>query len=183
MKTYTPEELAEIIEKHQLWLGDGDGGERADLGDADLSGADLGDANLRGANLSGAYLRGANLSDANLRDADLGDANLSDADLGGANLRGANLRGASGNCREVRAIQCDIWPVTYTAERIQIGCQNHAISEWFAFNDGEIAAMDRRALAWWAVWKPILQSIIASAPATPCGAQQEPAESKADETA
>ena len=168
MKTYTPEELAEIIEKHRIWLDDEEGGERA---------------NLRGANLSGANLRGANLSGANLSGANLSGANLSDANLIGANLSDANLVGASGNCREVRAIQCDIWPVTYTAERMQIGCQNHAIAEWFAFNDGEIAAMDRRALAWWAVWKPILQSIIASAPATPCDAQPEPAESKADETA
>ena len=36
MKTYTAEELAEIIEKHHKWL-DGDGGERANLRSADLS--------------------------------------------------------------------------------------------------------------------------------------------------
>ena len=89
------EKLQEIIKSHGRWLRNEEGGERANLSDADLSGADLSDANLRGANLRGAYLRGANLSDANLSGADLSDANLSGADLRGANLRGANLRGAN----------------------------------------------------------------------------------------
>ena len=47
MKTYTPEEIKDIIEKHQHWLKeDFDGWEnmRADLSGADLSGAVLSDA-------------------------------------------------------------------------------------------------------------------------------------------
>ena len=68
-------ELKIILEKHKLWL-EGNGGERANLRDADLRdanlrGADLRDADLRGANLRGADLRGANLRGADLRDADL----------------------------------------------------------------------------------------------------------------
>ena len=47
----TQEELNIILEKHQKWLNNEEGGERADL---------------RGANLSGANLYGADLSDANL---------------------------------------------------------------------------------------------------------------------
>ncbi|RPJ55932.1 MAG: pentapeptide repeat-containing protein [Dehalococcoidia bacterium] len=81
----------------------------ANLSDADLSGADLSGANLSGANLSGAtlsgadlcgadlsgaYLSGANLIGANLREANLSGANLSDADLSGANLSDADLSGA-----------------------------------------------------------------------------------------
>ena len=89
------EKLQEIIKSHGRWLRNEEGGERANLSDADLSGADLSDANLSGADLRGAYLRGANLSDANLSGANLRDANLSGADLSGANLRGANLRGAN----------------------------------------------------------------------------------------
>ena len=42
----TQEELNEILEKHRKWLNDEDGGERADLSDANLRGA-----NLRGADL------------------------------------------------------------------------------------------------------------------------------------
>ncbi|MCY1277857.1 Pentapeptide repeats (8 copies) [compost metagenome] len=100
MKTYTQEELAEIIEKHRMWLEYEEGGERANLSDAYLGGANLGGANLRRANLrdaylSDAYLGGAYLGGANLRRANLRDANLSDAYLGGANLRRANLRGAN----------------------------------------------------------------------------------------
>ena len=101
--TITPKTLRIILAEHEKWLA-GDGGERADLRGADLSGANLRDANLRVADLSGANLRDANLSvadlsgadlrDANLRDADLSVADLSGADLRDANLRDANLRGA-----------------------------------------------------------------------------------------
>ena len=102
-------DLIQILELHKKWLNNEDGGKRADLSGADLSGADLcsvdlSGANLRGADLrgadlggadlSGAYLRGADLSGANLRGADLSGAYLRGADLWGANLRGANLRGA-----------------------------------------------------------------------------------------
>ena len=87
-------DLKKILDEHLLWLN-GKGGSRANLCDADLSGADLRCANLRNADLRNADLRCANLSDADLRDADLRGANLSNANLFGANLRGANLRGAN----------------------------------------------------------------------------------------
>lgn len=53
----TKKELKEILEKHRKWLSSEEGGERADLGYADLSNVDL-----RYANLSYANLRDANLS-------------------------------------------------------------------------------------------------------------------------
>jgi uncharacterized protein YjbI with pentapeptide repeats len=83
MKTFTPEELKQILDNNKLWYRC-DGGKRADL-----SGANLRGANLRGADLSRTDLRGADLSRA-----DLSDANLRGAHLRGANLSGANLRGA-----------------------------------------------------------------------------------------
>ena len=72
--------LTEILEKHKKWL-ECEGGERANLREADLHGADL---------------RGANLREANLYVADLHGANLREADLHGANLNGANLNGVKG---------------------------------------------------------------------------------------
>ena len=85
MKTYTPEQLAEILRLHALWVKP-EGGERANLyganlRSANLSGANLRSANLRSANLSGANLSGANLRSANLRSANLRSANLRSADL------------------------------------------------------------------------------------------------------
>ena len=157
----------------------------ADLHYANLSGADLHYANLRGANLRGANLsyanlRGADLRGANLRGAKLRGANLSGADLSGANLHGAYLRyadlrgvqlwGTTGNNRHVRSLQCGTYAVTYTADRLQIGRQNRAIADWWGFDDRRILEMDgRAALEWWRVWKPILQTIIAAAPAEPTG--------------
>ncbi len=83
MKTFTEQELKEILRKHKLWLEDSD---QPDAERADLSGADLYRANLSGANLSGANLSGANLSRANLSRANLLCANLLCADLSRANL-------------------------------------------------------------------------------------------------
>ena len=101
MKTFTEQELKEILRKHKLWLEDQQDAERADLSradlsradlsGADLSGADLSGANLSGADLSGADLSGADLSRANLSGADLSRADLSRADLSRANLSGADL--------------------------------------------------------------------------------------------
>ena len=66
MKRYTPDELAEVLRLHQLWLNDEEGGERANLGGAYLVRANLRGAYLDGANLDGAYLERAYLGGANL---------------------------------------------------------------------------------------------------------------------
>ena len=66
MKTYTKEQLKEILEKHQKWLNGEEGGERATLRGATLTGATLTDTTLTGANLRGANLAGATLTGADL---------------------------------------------------------------------------------------------------------------------
>ena len=71
------EELNKILEAHAKWRRGEEGGNRANLSDADLSDANLSDADLSGANLSRANLSGADLRGANLYGANLSDANLS----------------------------------------------------------------------------------------------------------
>ena len=65
------EELQKILEAHKKWINSEDDGVRADLSEANLSGANLSDADLSGAKLRGANLSGAKLSDADLRGANL----------------------------------------------------------------------------------------------------------------
>jgi hypothetical protein len=78
-------DLNKIIDEHAVFIRTGGtSGARADLFRA----------NLREANLSGADLLRANLREANLCRADLSGANLRDANLQGAHLQGANLREA-----------------------------------------------------------------------------------------
>ena len=133
----------------------------ANLRDANLRDANLRYANLRDANLLGANLLGANLEDANLRDANLLGANLEDA-----NLRDANLRDAKGNKKQVKSLQIEKYDISYTSEALQIGCENHKITDWWDFDDKRILVMDGRdALKWWRKWKPILQQIIETSPA------------------
>ena len=170
MSTYTPEQLREILDLHAKWLRNDPTGQRANLSDANLT-----HANLYGANLYGASLTNASLYGANLRNANLTHANLTNASLYGANLTGANLSdarslwGAIGNMAEVKSIQADTWPVTYTATHMQIGCQLHPLSDWWAFDDEQIGHMDPEALTWWTKAKPMLRAWIEAYPAV--GAQ------------
>ena len=67
-------DIQEILKLHHKWLNNEEGGVRADL---------------RWANLSGADLSGSNLSRADLRGSDLSEADLSGSDLSWADLSGA----------------------------------------------------------------------------------------------
>ena len=133
-------------------------------------------ANLRGANLRGAYLSGAYLIDAHLID-----ANLRGANLRGANLRGANLNGVCGLNDWIKNIQIEDWPISYTSEIMQIGCQRHPLDAWRNFSDAEIRAMDgRKALTFWRKWRETIFKIIEMAPAQPTKAA-DPVETEAAE--
>jgi len=111
-------ELQEILVKHKAWLDGMDGGELANLREADLQLANLREANLRWANLRWANLRNADLRNADLRNADLRDtdlrwANLRNADLRNADLRNADLRTADLRNADMRDANLDYsaWPL------------------------------------------------------------------------
>jgi len=137
--------------------------------DAVSKGANLMGANLWGANLRGANLCGANLRNANLWGANLWGANLRDANLWGANLRGANLWGCAGNGNQIKSLfVSDIYPITYTSEYLQIGCERHLIADWWNFDNGKIANMDgKQALKFWGASKELIKTVIEAYPATP----------------
>ena len=141
------QEISEILEKHRAWLMCEENGVRVNLQNANLRGADLRDADLRDADLRGADLRGA--------------------DLRGADLRGADLQGCAGNREQIKSIfVSDVYPVTYTSDYLQIGCQNHPILDWWDFDDAAIARMDgKRALKFWRDWKDVIKMIIEKSPA------------------
>ena len=85
-----------------------------------------------------------------------------------ANLAGADLNGLSGLNDWIKCIQVEDWPITYTSDVMQIGCQRHIFDAWRNFSDAEIRAMDgRKALAFWTKWKAAIFQIIEMAPAKP----------------
>ena len=140
----------------------------ADLAGADLAGADLAHAYLAHAYLARADLAGANLAHAYLAGADLAGANLAGADLAHADLAGAYLNGITGLNDWIKCIQIEDWPISYTSEIMQIGCQRHPLDAWRNFSDAEIRAMDgRKALAFWTKWKEWIFQTIEMAPAKP----------------
>jgi hypothetical protein len=81
---------------------------------------------------------------------------------------GANLMGCNGNLKHMKSVFCEQYPVTYTVDVMQIGCQRHSIAEWWEFDDKRILEMDgKTALKWWRIWKPILKQIIEASPCEP----------------
>ena len=138
-------ELNIILKEHTKWLEDTSTGKRA---------------NLRYANLGGLDLRNANLSSADLRYANLRDLDLRDVDLTHASLTGANIRYAIGNGREIKTLQTEFYTVVYTSTQMAIGCEQHAITDWFKFDDEHIDAMEGSATEFWTLYKPILQLLV-----------------------
>ena len=145
------EELNGIMNRHKAWLEGKFGGERAELGGADLHHARLQDADLQGAilrnsiledsDLQGAILRKSDLRYSDLRQSDLQSAILEDSELQGADLRGAllqhsNLRGAGLRHCDLRGADLDYasWPLwcgslnAYVDDRIAIQLLYHTLS-------------------------------------------------------
>lgn len=102
-------------------------------------------------------------------------ADLREADLRGANLYEANLYEAAGDRNYVKSLfVSDGYPITYTAEVLQIGCQRHPIADWWGFDDRQIAEMDgKTALKFWREWKDTIRAIIEKSPAAPTGAENK----------
>ena len=145
------EELNGILKRHKAWLEGKFGGERAELGGADLHHARLQDADLQVAILHHAILEDSDLQDAILRGADLRhsdlrstglhhaileDSDLQDAILRNSDLRHSDLRGADLRCADMRGTDIDYasWPLwcgslkAYVDDRIAIQLLYHTLS-------------------------------------------------------
>jgi hypothetical protein len=143
---------------------------RAKLGD--FSNACLKKANLRGADLISSRLNGSSLKGADLGRVKFGGASLFYADLEDVDLSEADFRWLSvGNQKEVMTLQTEPYLIAYTSDVLAIGNEQHALSDWWAFDDQRIAAMDEDGdngmLAWWQANRPILQAYIQANPAVP----------------
>ena len=114
--------LNEILDKHEKWLKNEPGGERAYFQEADLREVNLQGVNLRGADLRGADLQGADLWEADFQGAILQGANLQGADLPGANLRGADLWKANlreANLRGAMLQRATLWEADFQGANLQ----------------------------------------------------------------
>jgi len=49
----------------------------------------------------------------------------------------------------VKTHKTEKYTVNFIKDRIQIGCKNYSVDEWFNFSDEEIQIMDKGALKWW----------------------------------
>jgi len=105
--------------------------------------------------------------------ADFTGANLTWANLTGADFTRARFCRAFGNGREIKSMQLGTYSITYTAEVLQIGCEQYPIVQWWDFTDEQIHEMNgQKALDWWHKWKPLLRQIIETSPATPTGKEK-----------
>lgn len=90
-KTMTKNELTEILQLHEMWLNEEEGGAQAKFEDLDLRGLDFRGANLIKADFKDADCSGVDFTGADLRCADFTGANLTGTDFSGGNLKWANF--------------------------------------------------------------------------------------------
>ena len=140
------EELQKILKLHEKWLNGEDGGVKADLSGANLSGANLSDANLNGADLRDATLCYADLSDADLNDANLSGADLNDANLRGANLRSANLSGA--DLRDANLCYADLCYADLSDADLRGANLSFALIDGFVYQLSRIGSSNRMTTFW-----------------------------------
>ena len=68
----------------------------------------------------------------------------------------------------LKAFCSSVYPIVYTSEYLQIGCERHEIKDWREFNDERILRMDgKRALEFWQKWKSFIFTAIEIEPAIP----------------
>jgi uncharacterized protein YjbI with pentapeptide repeats len=106
----TPEQLNQVIAKHEAFLNSACEGERANLAGKNLAGLNLSNrvllaADFSGANLTGTSLKFSNLSEAALYCCDMARTDGRYVNFAKANMRGVNLNGA--NLSHARLDGCD----------------------------------------------------------------------------
>lgn len=136
------------------------------------NGADLSRTDLRYCVINGTGFFGnppsVDLTGADFTTSDLSWSNLSRANLSGANLSVVDLRGATGPNDWIKCIQLETYPIAYTSEVLQIGCERHPISEWAGFDDARILQMGGgKPLKFWRKWKDWIFHTIEMCPAQP----------------
>ena len=129
---------------------------------ADFTQSDLTGSNLSGSNLARAIFHNAKMKCCNLSNTNFTCAKLSNTDISKAILW--NCRGDGSKIKTL--LISNAYPISYTKDRLQIGCENHKIEDWWSFDHERIDAMDEAdATNFWKDNKSILQMIISNSPA------------------
>lgn len=133
MKKLTQQEVNKIVAKHQKWLRDEEGGERADFSNTDLSYIDFSYRNL-----SRSIFYHANLYKTNFYKADLSRSNLCGADFSKAYLSRSNLAGSIisyANFSYASLFKANISCVTFYKVIIYNTCLNGANFSYSSFQN------------------------------------------------
>ena len=142
----SPSELQSVLDLHDKWLLDEDGGIRANLEGANLYGANLEGANLEGANLEGANLTRANLEGANLTRAKFGDlgALLHYGSFGPAPSSGRTVFVRVHDAKTVVNAGCFSGPVSeLRAKSAKTHKDNDKARAWYAALCDSVEALER----------------------------------------
>ena len=142
---------------------------------------DLSNARIANATLLGGYFNNANfrmvyakdtrfintqLNNAAFTGADIRYSDFRFSDLEGAIFDNANLKGVIGDTRFIKTLYIEAYSVTYTHDRLAIGCKNYKIKTWFSLpEETQYKIFNQEQIALWKKWKPILKKIIKMSPA------------------
>jgi hypothetical protein len=83
--------------------------------------------------------------------------------LMGGTFRGGAFEGGTSTKLQPLYLAGLCWQITITDEHMTIGCETHKLSDWWAFDDSTIDAMDRNdALPFWRAHKATLRALCAA---------------------
>lgn len=81
----------------------------------------------------------------------------------GRHVLGRHVPGGTLTTKQPIFIGGMTWEITLTDEHMTIGCQHHALADWWQFDDDANKRMDvRQALAFWKAHKAMLIGICAA---------------------
>lgn len=157
----------------RAWIGN------SELTFVALNRAEMNDVSIRNVDYTGARFDSASLRHACLWDVVFKDTSLYDVDAYGLCAKGcaflhqvdteaSSIRGLDAavfyrcvsDSKIIRTMHGLRWPVNVWGNTMSIGCQLHAVEEWYSFDDAAISAMHGGALSWWTAHKEVIRQFI-----------------------
>lgn len=149
---------------------------RANFYKAGMQAAEFFNCDLTSSDMTDTELKETRFIDCDLKDVDFEGAICESTRFSGSDLRGANFKGVDlsscgfygtiGNRKQIKNIHvCGEYPIAYTKTQLQIGCENHSITDWWDFNDPQIKGLGVGALDFWLANKDYIRMTIERYPA------------------
>lgn len=177
--------LEEKIEKHRLFLATGLDSYRAIIKGEELQYLNVAEQNLQGARFVNVDFHGSRFMNTNFSFADFIKCNMTKCAFYNCNFFGANIKTSNfmsarfsdcdinlenmeslfGNGKQIKSMFISDYPIVWTSEYLQIGCQKKTIEEWRALDKEKANELIDFGWSWWEEHRDFIVNAIKEYPA------------------